>query len=106
MTTRTTKTTIRFTQPFRIGASGESFPPGVYEVETDEELLEGLSFLAYRATQTLLYVPARPRQTGLFRPLKVDAAELEAAQLRDAAPAAPRGPDPDTTPDAPASRVA
>jgi hypothetical protein len=38
-------------------------PPGTYAVNADEELIEGLSFLAYRRVATTIYLdlPARPK---------------------------------------------
>jgi len=42
------KKTVTFANSFKLGDFEEVLPPGIYEVETDEELLEGLSFQAYR----------------------------------------------------------
>jgi hypothetical protein len=57
--------------------------PGNYRVVTDEELIEELSFAAYRRMSTLLYVPARGGQAANIEMMTVDPAELEAAQVRD-----------------------
>lgn len=48
MTTRTSKRTVVFRRPFVLGGFDEVLPAGAYNVETDEELLEGISFPAYR----------------------------------------------------------
>lgn len=85
MTVRTTRKTVTFASSFVLGDFDEVLPPGAYEVETDEELLEGLSFHAYRRTLTLLHLPG-PR--GLSRVLTVDPNELDAALKRDGASAA------------------
>lgn len=61
MTTRTTKSMVTFTRPFNLtGFDGEQ-PAGSYSVETDEELLEGVSFPAYRRMATMMQVDASSR---------------------------------------------
>jgi hypothetical protein len=57
MTTRTTRKTVTFRRPFCLSAADEVLPPGTYAVDTDEELIDGLSFLAYRCIATLLHLP-------------------------------------------------
>ncbi|MCR9254462.1 MAG: hypothetical protein NXI16_00005 [Alphaproteobacteria bacterium] len=85
MTVRTTKKTVTFVNPFQLGDVDEVFPPGGYEVETDEELLEGLSFQAYRRTLTLMHLPAKSGHQKSMRTLTIDPNELESALKRDAA---------------------
>ena len=43
-TTRTKRETLTFAHPFLLKSIGRSLPPGAYDVLTDEELIEGLSF--------------------------------------------------------------
>jgi hypothetical protein len=85
MTVRTSKKTVTFANPFTLGDFEEVFQPGTYDVETDEERLEGVSFEAYRRVQTLFHLPASPAKPGLSRTLTVDPDDLEAALARDAA---------------------
>lgn len=85
MTVRTTKKTVTFANSFKLGDFEEVLPPGTYEVETDEELLEGLSFHAYRRTLTLIHLPAKSGRGELTRTLTIDPNELDAALKRDAA---------------------
>ncbi len=87
MTTRTTTMTVTFTQPVILGDLDEVLPPGTYEVETDEELLEGLSFDAYRRVLTLIHLPAKSGHRGSSRTLTIDPKVLDAALERDAASA-------------------
>ena len=47
MTIRTSKKTETFKRPFVLGGFDEVLPAGTYSVETDEMLLEGISFPAY-----------------------------------------------------------
>lgn len=85
MTIRTTKSTVIFARPFTFANFDEVFAPGTYNVETDEELLEGLSLRAYRRILTLIHLPPSLDQPGLSRTLTIDPAELDAAVKRDAA---------------------
>ena len=83
MPVRTTKKTVTFAQPFVLGDFDEVLPPGTYDVETDEELLEGLSFHAYRRILTLIHLPAKSEHRGLARTLTIDPNALDAALKRD-----------------------
>jgi hypothetical protein len=56
VTVRTSKKTVTFLRPFVLSAINEEQPAGVYTVETDEELLEGISFPAYRRVLTLIHL--------------------------------------------------
>jgi len=64
-------------------------PAGSYRVTTDEELIERLSFPAYRRVSTVIFVPG-PNRTSLEM-LAIDPADLQAAQERDTAGAAASG---------------
>jgi hypothetical protein len=52
MTTRTRRKLLTFAQPFLLRGIDAVVPAGTYRIDTDEELIEGLSFLAYRRTAT------------------------------------------------------
>ena len=83
MIVRTSKTTETFKRPFNLGEIDEVLPAGVYTVETDDELLDGLSFLAYRRVLTLFHLHPSRSHPGLFRTLTIDPKELDAALMRD-----------------------
>jgi hypothetical protein len=83
MTIRTTRKTITFTRPFRLNKAEELLPPGTYAVDTDEELIDGLSFLAYRRVATLLHLPSISRKSRTSGVVTVDPVELEKALERD-----------------------
>ncbi len=70
-----------------MGGFDEVLAAGAYIVETDEELLEGISFPAYRRILTLIHLPANPGHPGLTRTWTIDPDELDAALKRDQAPA-------------------
>jgi hypothetical protein len=85
MSVRTTTKTVTFTRSFVINGLDEEQPPGDYEVETDEELLESLSFPAYRRLLTMIRLPPRPTHPGMTRSVAIDPQELETALKQDAA---------------------
>jgi hypothetical protein len=54
-------------------------PAGTYMIDIDEELIEGLSFLAYRRVATTIYLPLYQRNQGSVQAIRVDPQELAAA---------------------------
>lgn len=86
MTTRTSKKTVTFRRPFVLGGLDMVLPAGAYSVETDEELLEGISFPAYRRVLTVMHLHAKPGHPGITQTLTVDPNDLDAALQRDQAP--------------------
>ena len=63
MPLRTSRRTVTFRRPFALRGLEGVQPAGTYEVETDEELLEQLSFPVWHRTATTirLPLPAPPR---------------------------------------------
>jgi hypothetical protein len=83
MTVRTTRTTVTFRRPFSLQGVDCVLPAGDYRVLTDEALIEGLSFLAYRRVATLIFPLAIRRDAaGMFT---IDPHDLAAALERDQA---------------------
>ena len=78
--------TWTFNKAFVLNGVGRPLPAGSYRVVTDEELIEGLSFPAYRRVATMIFAPGATRASlEMFR---IDPDDLQAAQERDvAAPA-------------------
>jgi hypothetical protein len=83
MTTRTTKKTVSFSNPFSFRNLSEVLPAGDYLVETDEDLLLGLSFSAYIRIATRIYIPGTQKNTQLKRALTITPEELEMVLVRD-----------------------
>jgi hypothetical protein len=82
MTIRTTSNTITFHRPFWLKGVDHLLPPGNYQVVTDEELIEGLSFSAYHRVSTVIFVPA---QSGsAIEMVTIDPLDLKVAQDQDA----------------------
>ena len=80
MTKRTTTRTVTFRNAFVLPGFNEPFPAGDHVVETDEESMEGLSFLAYQRVLTLLHVR---RNNGPAMTISVDPADLDFALKQD-----------------------
>ncbi len=76
---RTVQETITFDRPFSLSSVDEVQPAGTYTVAIDEELIEGLSFLAYRRVATTIYLPLRPGAAGSMQAVRVDPSELKLA---------------------------
>jgi hypothetical protein len=85
MSLRTTRGTVTFAHPFKLRGVDETQAAGTYTVQTDEEPIEGLSFLAYRRVATVIFLPLRPGGTGSVQVVSVDPRELDAAQAKDVA---------------------
>jgi len=83
MTMRTTTKTVTFHRPFYLKGVDCLLPPANYRVITDEELIEGLSFPAYRRISTAIFVPAS--SGSAVEMAAIDPGDLQAAQGQDAA---------------------
>jgi hypothetical protein len=83
MTMRTTTQTVTFRRPFCLKGVNRLLPPADYRVVTDEELIDGLSFSAYRRVSTAIFVPA---ESGCaVEMVIIDPLDLQAAQDHDLA---------------------
>ena len=85
MTIRTSEKIVTFRRPFVLSEFDEELPAGPYSVETDEELLEGISFPAYRRVLALIHLHPRPGHPGVTQTLTIDPNDLDAALKRDQA---------------------
>ncbi|GGB62347.1 hypothetical protein GCM10011316_37850 [Roseibium aquae] len=79
MSARSTRSTVKFFHPFSLNGQSEVLPAGDYEIIVEEELLESMSFLAYRKTATYLIVTGHGRTE--MREISGD--DLEAVLSRD-----------------------
>ena len=80
---RTTRETVVFDHPFRLSGLDEEQPAGAYTVVTDEDLIEGLSFLAYRRVATTIYLPLPQGGSGSMQAITVDPREIENGRRQD-----------------------
>ena len=88
MTTRSRRETITFRHPFRIKGIDRLLPAGGYEVITDEEMIEGLSFAAFRRVATMIMIPAEAPRSSMMEMISISSIYLSDAQRIDAS--APR----------------
>lgn len=85
MLTRTSRRTVTFSHPFVLTGVDGVQPAGTYTVETDEELVDGLSFPAYRRVATVILLPVRAGGTTLAQAATVNPLDLERAEQADVA---------------------
>jgi hypothetical protein len=79
---RTRREDVVFKRPFHLKGWAEPHPAGTYAVETEEELIEGLSFPAYRRVSTT--ITRQPSRAGaLVQVISVDPRELAKVQTAD-----------------------
>jgi hypothetical protein len=78
MQNRTRRAIYIFSKPFRLESSGKSHAAGPYAIETEEEMIEGLSFPAYRHVATTMI----PQQRALWQPIEVY--QVDRNELADA----------------------
>ena len=84
MITRTKRVTLTFKRPFSLKGVDRRLAAGQYEVVSDEELIEELSFPVYRRVSTLMFLP--PHGSSSIEMFNVDPADLAAAQEQDQTP--------------------
>jgi hypothetical protein len=87
MTTRSRRETVHFKHPFRIKGIDRLLAPGAYEVITDEEMVEGLSFASFRRVATMIMVPAAAPRTSSVEVISIGSVDLSDAQREDASAA-------------------
>jgi hypothetical protein len=84
MTTRSRRETVHFRHSFRIKGIDRQLRAGAYEVITDEEMIEGLSFASFRRVATMIMVPgALPRRSSTEM-ISISSIDLSDAQRIDA----------------------
>jgi hypothetical protein len=84
MTMRSRRETVTFKHPFRIKGIDRLLSAGAYEIVTDEEMIEGLSFAAFRRTATMIMVPAAVPRGSTTEMISISAVDLSDAQRIDA----------------------
>ena len=84
MTIRSRTETITFKHPFQIRGIDRLLPAGPYEVITDEEMIEGLSFASFRRVATMIMVPAAASRGSTMEMISIGSVDLSDAQRIDA----------------------
>jgi hypothetical protein len=84
MTMRSRRETVSFRHPFRLKGIDRELAAGAYEVITDEEMIEGLSFPCFRRVATLIMIPGAPPHRSATEMISIDSVDLSDAQRFDA----------------------
>jgi hypothetical protein len=84
MTIRSRREIVTFKHPFQIRGIDRLLPAGAYEVVTDEEMIEGLSFASFRRIATMIMVPAAGSRGSAMEMLSIGSVDLADAQRIDA----------------------
>jgi hypothetical protein len=79
MTSRTIDRTVTFNRSFNLSNADGPYPPGEYLVQTDEEVIDQLSFPAWRRVATMIHV----RRGGATQVVTVSPLELDLLLSRD-----------------------
>ncbi|ACT58851.1 conserved hypothetical protein [Hirschia baltica ATCC 49814] len=80
---RINKKLVTFNHPFLLDEIEQELPAGNYTIETEEEKIEGSTFLAYRTLNTILvYRPQHSRKTHI-QYWEISAHSLSLALERD-----------------------
>jgi hypothetical protein len=85
MTNRITTRTVAFRHAFMIEGLDGWQPAGRYVIEMEEELIQELSFPAWRRLHTAIRLPQRPGALVTEQVASVDPKVIEAALAIDAA---------------------
>ena len=82
MIARSLSKNVVFNRPFLLKGFDRMLPAGAYRVVTDEELIEGISFPAYRRVATMIFVPVTHGASSIEM-VTIDPLDLQAALERD-----------------------
>lgn len=85
MNMRSSRTKVTFASPFSLSGYPGELPAGDYEIVVEEELLQGLSFEAWRRTATYLTVRGRGSHAACTEMRAISDSDLKEALSRDAA---------------------
>lgn len=83
VTTRSRRETLTFKHPFRLEGIDRALPAGAYDVVTDEEMIEGLSFAVFRRVATMITVPCAPPHHASVEMIAIGSLDLANAQRID-----------------------
>jgi hypothetical protein len=85
MTTRTTQSVVRFSRPFLLPGFDAPQPAGDYRVDLDEQLIEGVSLLAWQRTGAFIHLPAIGTSGATMQMVPSNPADIDAAIAKDKA---------------------
>ena len=84
---KTTRKTYVFSAPFNLTGFDQSFPAGQYNVEIEEQMMEGMSFVAFKriaTTMRMIHAADGLAKPGLVNnTFNIDPRDFELAILKD-----------------------
>lgn len=83
MSTRTTQSIVHVSAPFALRGVDEVQTPGDYAIDQDEDLVDGVSWLAYRRVATFIHLPSISTDMMTAQLVEIGFSELEAALQED-----------------------
>lgn len=83
MNMQSSRSTVTFSKAFVLSGYTDELPAGEYEVLVEEELIQGLSFEAYRRTATYLLVQGKGGRAGRAEMRATSDSDLKKALSRD-----------------------
>ena len=81
MQERTRRETVTFDGTFYVEGTESKHPAGTYTVETQEERIEGLSFLAYRRVSTSIVLPLMGSGRESYQLARIDPKVVRSARV-------------------------
>lgn len=87
MHTQTRKTTVTFARPFQLDGLERLLPAGVYSVESENDILDGMALPDCLRMSVLIHLHSTSGSPGYAQTLTVPWQELQAARLWDRNPA-------------------
>jgi hypothetical protein len=84
MDNKTSESNVVFRNRFSLGAAVSDLPPGTYRVTKEHELIEGISYPAFRTTSLLIEIPSIGTLSMTKQFIAVTERELGAALDLDA----------------------
>jgi hypothetical protein len=84
VTDRVTRETVTFSYPFELADVEGKQPAGTYTIETIEEPIDSVSFVAYRRVSTTIVLASQKYGGASRQVITIDPSDLEAARKRDA----------------------
>lgn len=79
MQTRTRRSTASFRHPFFLAGLDDAQPAGEYDIDEDEQVVEGVSWIAWHRVATFIHLPAIRAGARSRQMVGIDHADLEAA---------------------------
>ncbi len=83
MTERHKTDKVEFAHPFSLAGVAGTYPPGTYDIETTEEMIDGLSFQAFRRVSTTMTPREIDPVTRTRQLVQINPDDMEDALSRD-----------------------